>query len=77
MSLVLDLTSEKRKHQPKITEALSQPPTKISKKRPSALTIQEPTPEAMAKIVTTHSESDNSIPGVEGDKVKQTSLYFD
>ena len=76
LSHVLDLTSRKRKQQPKIIDTLSQPPTKLSKKRPFALTIQEPTPEDMAKIAATQSESDNSSPGVEGDKVKQTSLYL-
>ena len=70
MSPVLDLTSRKRKQQPKITEALSQPQTKFAKKRPNALTIQEPTLEAMAKIAATQSESDSSSPEIKGDKVK-------
>lgn len=60
LSSVLDLTSKKRKQQPKITGALSQPPTKLLKKKPSALTIQEPTPEDMAKIAAAQTESDNS-----------------
>ncbi|XP_050877146.1 uncharacterized protein LOC127080900 [Lathyrus oleraceus] len=68
LSPVLDLTSRKRKQQPKITEALSHPQTKISKKRPTALTIQEPTLEVMAKITASQSESDNSSPRVEGNK---------
>lgn len=74
---MLDLTSRKRKQQPKITGAFSQPPTKHSKKRPHALTIQEPTPEDMAKIAAAQSKSDNSNPGVEGDKVKYNLLYLD
>lgn len=76
MSPVLDLASRKRKQQSKVTDTFSQPPAKLPKKRPSALTIQEPTPEEMAKIATAKSESDNSSPGVEGEKVKQTSLYL-
>ena len=72
LSPVLDLTSRKRKQQPKTTDTSSQPPAKVPRKRPSALTIQEPTPEDMAKIAVTQSESDNSSPRVKGDKVKQT-----
>ncbi|XP_050908491.1 uncharacterized protein LOC127122149 [Lathyrus oleraceus] len=68
LSPVLDLTSRKRKQQPNISDALSQPPTKLPKKRPSTLIIQEPTPEEMAKIAAAQSESDNSSPGIEGDK---------
>lgn len=44
--------------------------TKFAKKRPTALVIQEPASEAMAKIATAQSGSDNSSLGVEGDKVK-------
>lgn len=69
LSPVLDLTSRKRKPQPKATDASDQPPVKLPRKKPTVLIIQEPTPEEMAKIATTQSESDNSSPGVEGDKV--------
>lgn len=75
LSPILDLTSRKRKQQPNIIEALSQPQVKIAKKRLAALTIQEPTLEAMSKIAMTQSESDNSIPRAKGDKVK-TYLTF-
>lgn len=71
LSPVLDLTFRKRRQQPKVTDTLSQPPSKLPKKRPYVLTIQELTPEEMAKIAVAQSESDNSSPGVEGDKVKQ------
>lgn len=69
LSLVLDLTSRKRKQQPKATDTSNQPPAKLPRKRPAALVIQEPALEEMAKIAATQSESDNSSPGVEGDKV--------
>lgn len=69
LSPVLDLNSRKRKPQPKVTDASDQPPVKLPRKRPVALVIQEPTPKEIAKITTDQSESDNSIPGVEGDKV--------
>ena len=69
LSPVLDLTFRKRKQQPKATDTSNQPPAKLPRKRPAALVIQEPALEEMAKIAATQSESDNSSPGVEGDKV--------
>lgn len=79
LSPVLDLTLRKRKKQPKVAEALSHPQEKKSRviKRPAALTILEPTPEELSKIAATQIESDNSIPGVEGDNVKPyITLFF-
>lgn len=69
LSRVLDLTSRKRKPHPKAIDASDQPPVKLPRKRLVALVIQEPTPEEMAKIAVAQSESDNSKPRVEGDKV--------
>jgi hypothetical protein len=69
LSPVLDLTSRKRKQQPNAIDASDQPPAKLPRKRPAALVIQETTPEKMEKITVAQSESDNSSPGVEGDKV--------
>lgn len=69
LSWVLDLTSRKRKQHPKSADASYQPPAKLPRKMHVALVIQEPTPEEMAKIPVAQSESDNSNPGVEGDKV--------
>lgn len=76
LSPVLGLTSKKRKSQPKATDVSDQPPIKLPRKRPTALIIQEPTPEEMAKVAATQSESDDSSPRVEGDKVQHTSPYF-
>lgn len=76
MSPVLDLTSRKRKLHSKPIDPPNQPNIKLPRKRPAALVIQEPTPEEMARVVATQSESDNSSPGVEGYKVPHTSLHF-
>ena len=76
LSPVLDLTSRKSKPQPKAIDPSNQPNTKLSRKRPAALVIQEPTPEEMARVAAAQSESDNSSPGVEGYKVPPTSLHF-
>ncbi|XP_050896169.1 uncharacterized protein LOC127102891 [Lathyrus oleraceus] len=68
MSPILDLTSRKRKPQPKPIDPSNQPNTKLSRKRFAALVIQEPTPEEMARVTAAQSESDNSSPKVEGYK---------
>lgn len=72
LSPVLDLTLRKRKKQPKVVEASSQPHAKISRviKRHVALSILEPTPIELSKIAAAQVESDNSSPRVEGNKVK-------
>lgn len=78
LSPVLDLTLRKRKKQPKVFEASSQPQAKISRviKRPATLSILEPTPEELSKIATTQVGSDNSSLGVEGDKVKAYMTFL-
>lgn len=76
LSPVFDLTSRKRKSQPKATDASDQPPVKLPRKSPTALIIQEPTLEEMAKVAVTQSESDNSSHGVEGDTVQHTYPYL-
>lgn len=78
LSPILDLTLSKRKKQPKVVEASSQPQAKISRvmKQPIALSILEPTPEEPSKIAATQVESDNFIPGVEGDKVKAYMTFL-
>lgn len=76
LSLVLNLTSGKRKSQPKVVDALDQPPVKLPRKWHAALIIQEPMPKEMARVAAAQSESDNSCPGVKGDKVQHTSPYF-
>lgn len=78
LSLVLDMSHKKRKRLTKATEASSQPQDKAARviKRPTALTIREPNPEDMSKIAATLGESDNSNPGVEGNKVKNQSITY-
>lgn len=76
LSHVLDLTSKKIKSKPKPADASNKLTIKLPRKRPDALVIQEPTPEEMARVAAAQSESDNSIPGVEGYKVPHTSLHF-
>lgn len=78
LSLALDLTLKKRKKQPKVVEASSQPQAKIARviKQPATLSILEPTPEEMSKIAVTQVESENSNSGVEGNKVKVIHYFF-
>lgn len=76
LSPVLDHTSRKKKPQLKPIDPSNQPNTKLSRKSLFALIIQEPTPKEMERVAATQSESDNSSPGVEGYKVRPTSLHF-